>query len=27
MERDQQSGQKSLKEPSISNYNVNTERM
>ena len=27
MERDKQNGQKSLKEPSISNYNVNTERM
>lgn len=27
IERDKQNGQKSLKEPSISNYNVNTERM
>jgi hypothetical protein len=27
MERDKQSVQKSLKEPSITNYNVNSERM
>lgn len=27
MEREKQSGQKTLKEPSISSYNVNTERM
>ena len=27
IERDKKSGQKSLKEPSISNYNLNTERM
>lgn len=27
IERDKKSGLKSLKEPSISNYNLNTERM